>query len=227
MEGLLVRSFYLHPMLVDPVRRTVLPGGPIDSHYVRDCCPDLTECHVVDDSDDLVVFELSPAGRVISNERPGRGVSPLRLAAVAANCDRHQLSYWHRAIRLHSGEIDARWVAVEEASAGLSRLVERYRPYGPLLVATYGLLKFWGQRRSAYGRTYRRIRRYARDATKALQRGVADAREIPKRLRPRVTSKQIARPARVGWHRAAKVLKLGLKRIRREGAVGRVLWTRR
>ena len=87
VEGLLVRSLYLHPMLVDPVRRTLMPGGPIDSHYVRDCCPDLTECHVVDDSDDLVVFELSPAGRVIGKESVRRGVSPLRLAAVAANCD--------------------------------------------------------------------------------------------------------------------------------------------
>ena len=96
VEGLLVRSFYLHPMLVDPVRRTTMPGGPIDSHYVRDCCPDLTQCHVVDDSDDLVVFELSPAGRVISNASSRRGVSPLRLAAVAANCDRHQLSLFQK-----------------------------------------------------------------------------------------------------------------------------------
>ena len=218
-----MRSFYLHPMLVDPVRRTVLPGGPIDSHYVRDCCPDVTECHVVDDSDNLVVFELSPAGRVISNERPGRGISPLRLAAVAANCDQHQLSYWHRAIRLHSGEIDVRWTTVEEASARLSRLVERYRPCGPLLVATYGLLKFWGQRRSAFGRTYRRIRRYTRDANKALRHGVADAREVPKRLRPRVSSKQIARPARLLFHRAAKAGRLGLKRIRRRVPLGEML----
>ena len=27
LEGVLVRSLYLHPMLVDPVRRTALPGG--------------------------------------------------------------------------------------------------------------------------------------------------------------------------------------------------------
>jgi hypothetical protein len=223
VEGLLVRSFYLHPMLVDPVLRTLMPGGPIDSHYVRDCCPDLTQCHVVDDSDDLVVFELSPAGRVISNERSRRGVSPLRLAAVAANCDRHQLSHWQRPIRLRAGNLDARWTAVEQASARLARQVERYRPYGPVLVKTYSLLKSWGQRRSAYGRTYRRVRRYARDVRKALQRRVANAREVPKTLRPRVTSKQIARPAKVLWHQAAKTLKLRFKRIRRDAFVGRVL----
>jgi len=223
VEGLLVRSFYLHPMLVDPVRRTLMPGGPIDSHYVRDCCPDLTECHVVDDSDDLVVFELSPAGRVIGKESVRRGVSPLRLAAVAANCDQHQLSHWQRAIRLHAGEIDARWTAVEEASARLSRQVERYRPCGPLLVAMYGLLKFSGQRRSAYGRTYRKIRRYARDARKASQRGADNALEVLKRSRPRVTSKQIARPVRLWFHRAAKAGRLGLKRVRRRVLSGEML----
>ena len=213
--GLLVRSFYLHPMLVDPVRRTVMPGGPIDSHYVRDCCPDLTQCHVVDDSDDLVVFELSPVGRLISNESARRGVSSLRLAAVAANCDRHQLSHWQCPIRLHAGNLDERWNAAEGASARLARKVERCRPYGPVLIAAYGLLKSWGQRRAAYGRAYRGIRRHARDARKAWQRSAASARGVPKTLRPRVTSKQIARPARLLFHRAAKAARLGLKRIRR------------
>ena len=227
VEGVLVRSFYLHPMLVDPVRRAMMPWGPIDSHYVRDCCPDLTQCHVVDDSDDLVVFELSPAGRGISNESSRRSVSPLRLAAAAANCDRHQLSYWQRPIRLHAGSLDARWTAVEQASFGLARQLERYHPYAPVLVTAYSVLKLWGQRRSAYGRTYRGIRRHARDVRKALQRRVADAREAPKTLRPRATAKQIVRPARVLWHRLGKAVKRRLKRIRREGSVGRVLWPRR
>lgn len=226
MEGLLVRSFYLHPMLVDPLRRTQMPGGPIDSHYVRDCCPDLTQCHVVDDSDELVVFELSPAGRVISDESPRRGVSLLRLVAVAATCDRHQLSHWQRPIRLHAGDLDERWTEVEQASSRLARPVERYRPYGLALVTMYGLLKFLDQRRTAYGRTYRGARRYARDVRRAFLRRVANARDVAKTLRPRFPSKQIARPARLLWHRAAKTLKLRLKRIRRDGSGG-VLWTRR
>ena len=215
VEGLLVRSFYLHPMLVDPVRRMLMPGGPIDSHYVRDCCPDLTQCQVVDDSDDLIVFELSPAGRVISNERSRRGVSPLRLSAVAANCDRYQLSHWQRPIRLHAGDLDERWTAVEKASSRLVRDVERYRPYGPGLVTIYGLLKVLGQRRAAYGRIYRRARRYARDVRRALLRRVANARDVAKTLRPRFPSKQIARLAKLLWHRAAKTLTLRLKRMRR------------
>ena len=215
LDGLLVRSFYLHPMLVDPVRRDAMPGGPVDSHYVRDCCPDIAQCHVVEDSDDLVVFELSPVGRVISNERSGRGIPPLRLAAVASKCNGHQLSHWQHPIRLHAGELDERWIAAESESSRLARRVERYRPYGPLMIAGYRFLKVWGQRRAASGRTYRRLRGVARDIRKALQRRIIEVGRVRKALRAPVTSKQIARPAKLFVHRAAKTSRVGLKRIRR------------
>jgi len=215
MDGLLVRSFYLHPMLVDPVRRDVMPGGPVDSHYVRDCCPDITQCHVVTDSDDLVVFELSPVGRVISNERPSQGMPPWRLAAVAANCDGHQLSHWHHPIRLHAGDLDERWNSAQAESARLTRRVDRYRPFGSLLIGVYAWQKAWGQRRAAAGRSYRRWRGVARDVQKALRRRITGVGDVRKALRPPLTSKQFARPARLLVHRAAKTSKVSLKRIRR------------
>ena len=215
IEGLLVRTFYLHPMLVDPVRRTAMPGGPIDSHYVRDCCPDIADCYVVDDSDELVVFELSPTSRAISNERSGLGVSPLRLAGIAALCNGHQLSHWQRTIRLHAGDLDERWTAVERESSALARRVDRYRPFGSLIVTVFGLLKWSGQRRAAYGRTYRLLRGRAQDVWKELQRWTADVRDIRKRFRPPVTSKQISRPAKLFMHRAAKKSRASLKQIHR------------
>ncbi len=215
IEGLLVRTFYLHPMLVDPVLRTAMPGGPIDSHYVRDCVPDVAQCYVVDDSDELVIFELSPTGRAISNERSGLGVSPLRLAGVAARCNGHQLSHWQQPIRLHAGDFDQRWTAAERDSSALARRVERYRPFGSLVVTAFSLLKWSRQRRAAYGRTYRRVRGYVWDIRKALQRTVSDARHLPKELRPPLTSKQISRAAKLVVHRAAKGGRVSVKRLRR------------
>ena len=215
IEGLLVRTFYLHPMLVDPVVRTAMPGGPIDSHYVRDCCPNVADCHVVDDSDELIVFELSPTARLISNERSGLGVSPLRLAGVAALCNGHQLSHWQSAIRLHSGDFDQRWTAAARDSSALARRVERYRPFGSLVVTAFSLLKWSRQRRAAYGRTYRQWRGRAQDIRRELQRWTADVSDLRKVFRPPVTSKQISRPAKLFMHRAAKKSKTGLKQIRR------------
>jgi hypothetical protein len=214
-DGLLVRTFSLHPLLVDPVNRTHLPGGPIDSHYVMHACPDLTQCHIADDSDEFAVFELSPEARVIGNQFRRRGISAARLAAIAATCNSHQRAYWNYPIRLHAGDLDAGWRAVEEESLALVRAVNRYRWLGPALVAGYSLRKIWRQRCAASGRTYRRARGYVRDLGKAVDRQVNGLRGARKALRPPVTSKQIARPARLLIHRAAKKSKTGLKQIRR------------
>ena len=214
-HGVIVRTFSLHPLLVDPVNRTHVPGGPIDSHYVMHACPDLAQCHVVEDSDELAVFELSPEGRVIGNQFRRRGISAARLAALAETCNRHQQQYWDRSIRLHAGELDERWTAVEADSLALVRAVNRYRSIAPLLIAGFQLRKFWRQRCAASGRTYRRARGSVREAGRVLGRGVKNVREARKLLRPPLTSKQISRPAKLFMHRTAKHGKAGLKRIGR------------
>lgn len=216
LDGVLVRSLYLHPMLVDPVLRAKLPGGPIDSHYVRDCCPDVRDCHVVDDSDELIVFELSPVGREIGREIQRDGVSVLRLAAAAANCDRHQLSYWRRPIRLHAGALDEQWTAVESASSRFAGTFERCRPYGPALVVVLECRKWLRRRYDAYQTSLRKARRrYPQIMRRARQQAEACGRGVRKVLRPPITGKQIARPAKLLFHRAARAWKLKLKRIRR------------
>ena len=216
LQGVLVRSLYLHPMLVDPVRRTALPGGPIDSHYVRDCCPDLKQCHVVDDSDELIVFELSPVDRAIGRQIQRHGVSLLRLAAASASCDRHQLSNWQHTIRIHAGEGDERWTAVEAASSRFARGFERCRSWGPVLVVMFEWLKMLRRRQDAYETALRKAqRRYPRAARRARQQAEDSARILRKAMRPPVTAKQVGRPAKMLFHRAAKVWKLRVKRIHR------------
>ena len=216
LDGILVRSFFLHPILVDPVYRTTLPGGPIDSHYVRDCCPDLTQVEVVDDSDDLAMFELSPDERLIGNRIRRRGVSVLRLATVAARCNRHHRSYWSRPIRLHAGEFDERWTEAERLSATLAASVERYRPLGPALLVMFQTLRMLRRRREAYATRLRKARRRtARFVYELREDSAASSRELRKALRPPVPAKQFARPAKLILHRAARAFSLGLKRIRR------------
>ena len=73
IEGMLIRAFYLHPMLVDPVHRMELPKTTIDGHYLMQSCPDLNRCVVVNDSDELVAFEPTPSRRVVGNHDRRRG----------------------------------------------------------------------------------------------------------------------------------------------------------
>ena len=193
LEGILVRALHLHPLLVDPVRRSELPRGTIDGHYLMRCCPKLKECHVVEDSDEFAVFELTPAERNIGAQAARRGVSLLRLAAVSGTCDRYQLSHGQRVIRLHAGELGDRWSGVEAESLKLVRALERCRPYGPALFRIFTTINVWRQRSDAWARSMRR------------------------RLRPPVSTKQVLRPAKLAFHRAVKQGRLQVKRIRRHG----------
>ena len=216
LEGILVRSFFLHPILVDPVHRTRLPGGPIDSHYIRDCCPDLSTVKVVEDSDTLAVFELSPEMRLIGNRIHRKGVSVLRLATVAARCNRYHLSYWTHAIRLHGGEFSVPWADAERQSAALAAAVERYRPAGALLHIGFQALRTLRRRREAYSATLHKTRRrVGRARYEIRERSAYAARRIRKAMRPPVTAKQLARPVRLWYGRAAKLWSRGVKRILR------------
>lgn len=201
LEGILVRSLHMHPLLLDPTRRGELPRATIDGHYLMRCGLKLRECHLVDDSDELVVFELTPSERNIRNDGRRGGVSLTRLAAVASNCDRFQMAHWQRPVRLHAGELDARWDAADADSRRLVHELERYLPYGPAFFTVYRWLRIARQRRERYGRA-------VRDAL------------------PRLTSKQILRPARLLGHRASKTVKLQLKRMRRNRSVVKILPSR-
>ena len=190
IDGLLVRSLHMHPLLLDPVRLEA-PDGTIDGHYLRRCCPMPEQIHLVDDSDELAIFELTPDARKIGNRGRGHGISVLRLAAVAARCDSYQLSHWRRPVRLHAEDVDGRWAAAEAASARFVEELERYGVYGPMLHRWYRSARVWRQRRERYLRTVRRT------------------------WRRRVTLKQIGRPARLAIHRALKAYQRRIKRAER------------
>lgn len=122
-EGILARSFYLHPLMVDPVHDVPPKSGfTLDAKYLTGACPVRAEIHVVTDSDELCLFELSPVDAAVIHTRAG-GMSPWRAATQLSRCDPHQRYYWTLAIRIHRGEIGAAWHTVEKESARFARQV--------------------------------------------------------------------------------------------------------
>ena len=101
-EGLVARSFHLLPLMVDPVRRNVVPKGTIDGHYLMRCCPRRDQVHVVTDSDEFVMFDLTAAAVRSSGTRRGT-ISPGRVAAVASRCDAFQRANWSVCMAATSG----------------------------------------------------------------------------------------------------------------------------
>ena len=220
LDGILVRSLHLHPLMIDPVVRTLVPQGTVDGHYLMECCPDPDQFVVVTDSDDFALFELTPAVRTVGNTGRRGGVSMLRLAAMVARCDSHQRSHWERLIRIHANDIDGRWTAAEAESAAFVVRLDRYRPLGPALARVYRARKIWGRRLAGYARTMRRTAKHegramGRAVRKSVRRQANDARAVSKAFQPQWVFKRIARSTKLAYHRAAKAGKLGLKRMRR------------
>lgn len=122
-EGLLVRGFHMHPILVRPAERDVLPQVTIDDDYVLHACPHTTDLHVVTDSDDVLTFEFTSA------DDRWQAILPWpqtvhRVAAwaqVAANA-RHRELVSH-VVRVHDRDLGEKWrVAEVRSDAVVSRV---------------------------------------------------------------------------------------------------------
>lgn len=191
-QGLLARCLHLHPLMVDPLTSASLRGSN-DGRYVQRVCPDPATVHVVADSDELQMFELTRAQRTVLPSR-GAGASTWRTAAVAATCDRLQLGYFrHQTIRVHAGDFDDRWTVAALASDAFAGRVVNLLPYGRALRRYFVFLEHTRQRRDRYRRVWRRTR-------------------------PDIRLKQMVRPVRLTMHRSAKMLRKTTRRVLRQVA---------
>ena len=59
-EGVLLRCFHLHPLMVKPQGPLAEFKSTIDDDLALRACPDSSRDYVVTDSDELLAFEMSP-----------------------------------------------------------------------------------------------------------------------------------------------------------------------
>ena len=188
-EGLLARCLHLHPLMVDPMSQA-LPRGTVDGRYVFRACPDFSRVHVVTDSDELQMFELTPGTRVVVRSR-GAGASAWRVAGVASACDAHQVGYWRTScVRLHTSDFNERWTETAAAADAFVGRVQRLYPYGRLARRWFSLRERARQRRERYSRAWRS-------------------------RQPRLPLKQMLRPLRLATHRSTKMLRRSTRQLRR------------
>lgn len=214
-DGLLARSFHLHPLMLDPTSAKAMPKGTVDGDYLARACPDPALVHVVVDSDEFVLFELTradrpvhPCGKDVPAERrqalvdtgrvrsTGAGVAIWRATSVAARCDDFQLRFWQDfTIRIHGGDLDPRWATAEAtATAFVSAVMRRCRPFGIKSRRWFKWLERWRQRQDRYRQAWRR------------------------RV-PRIRLKQVLRPVRLAPARVSKRLRKATRQWRRQAGV--------
>lgn len=212
-NGLLARCFHLHPLMVDPMRAVPLHIGTNDGPYLAEACPDFSRVHVVADSDELQMFEITTAERQVIGVTKS-GLSSWRAAIVAERCDALQMHFWQsHPIRLHADVVDDRWHGIAATAETFARRVVRERPHA-------GLADFWfkwsgkfGKRVGAYEKSLRRHSR--RVSFGPVQRWAARQMRTLERRRPILNVKRFQRPVKLFVHRAAKASRLKLKRIHR------------
>jgi hypothetical protein len=192
----------------------VMPKGTIDGSYTSQACPDLAKIHVVTDSDEFAVFELTAATRsdgargriaagasrqalvdIAATVSRGPGAAVWRTAAVAARCDAFEVEYFRRhPIRMHAGAVDSEWASAEAASAAfVRRVMWRLGPFGM------------------------RSPRWYKCVEGARQLHDRQRRALRRRI-PRLRLKSVLRPTRIAKDRIGKTLRRTTRRFLRRVA---------
>ncbi|MGD0720661.1 MAG: hypothetical protein ABR970_06380 [Roseiarcus sp.] len=112
-QGLVLRCFHLHPLLVKSQTKFAQFTSTIDDDLALIACPDPASEHVIVDSDEILAFELSsPSHKVGSPFAKNSVLSVAGWTEVGANA-RHRELVRHT-IRLHAKPIDPKlWAPVE------------------------------------------------------------------------------------------------------------------
>lgn len=214
-EGLIARCLSLHPLMIDPMRAVTLTEGTNDGPYMAQACPDLARVHVVTDSDELQMFELSS---MKNDARRGAGAMVWRVAAMAAMCDAQQLAIWQRSdICLHASDMNDRWQAAAAEAQEFADRVVRRRGYARFVLRWIRRAERIRKRPGEYLNVWTSKRHYVR--AKRLARMAERPAKLWKRCRASVARKQVLRPLRLATHRSAKAFRKSTRRIFRQMAM--------
>jgi hypothetical protein len=124
-DGILARCYHLHPLMVNPLVRGLLPSSTVDADYTPLACPDPQSLYVAEDSDEIAGFEIS------AREQFGNFKARKFSAADTAFYARYWTQSHHRKfvrhpIRFHGSSLSPQWQEVERLSDRVLDKVELY-----------------------------------------------------------------------------------------------------
>jgi hypothetical protein len=131
-QGLLIRATHLHPIAVRPVDMDTRLITNLDGDFVGCCCPDVSQLHIVTDSDEMCALEFSNAD-YLEGFYPDAPLSRAeQIAFIEKNTDSHHRNHLRRCIRIHAAEIGNEWRQVEaESEAVITELLREFESRSP------------------------------------------------------------------------------------------------
>jgi hypothetical protein len=151
-KGLVARCLHLHPLVVIPRDRSVVPRGTIDGDYMGRAGLLPSDFHFLNDSDQAFSCDITRRD-YLSPPPPGRA-SVDRIAGWAwRNTNAAHRRYIGQRMLVHSEDLDAQWQMVSaESDRVVDAILTRLESTGPerlLRVAQWVLLDWRGELRRA------------------------------------------------------------------------------
>jgi hypothetical protein len=138
-EGLLLRCFHLHPLMVKSQVPFAAFSSTIDDDLAPRACPDPDGDYVVADSDELLAFELSGRDRIVGTICPKGSLHGVAGWAEAGTNARHRILI-DTPIRVHTGPMSKElWEGRIAESNGIVQEITRLNA-----LATHRLLSRHG-----------------------------------------------------------------------------------
>ena len=117
-EGFLARCFHLHPLMINPQIKNILPKGTVDGEFISQCIPDISDVYIVDDSDELTVCEVSNLhhhNNVTIQDNTPINISQIREWVPVNATLQHRFALLKK-IRIHTDKISDKWQQIENDS---------------------------------------------------------------------------------------------------------------
>jgi len=126
-EGLLKRCFHMHPLMIHPAKKNVLPIGTIDgSNYLDLVCPKVEDFYIVQDSDEIMSVGITPLAHSTNNlirQDAESSVAEVVDWAKRETSNCHRYFVQHK-LKIHAEELlEERWKEVEaESDAAIDKI---------------------------------------------------------------------------------------------------------
>lgn len=113
-EELIARCWHLHPLMVHPESKACSFESTIDDDFISAACSQAECVHVVTDSDEMVLFDLTEEDRYDTIIEAGQATPESAVKAMQGRLEEMNFYYFEKKIRFHT--TDERFESIEKFS---------------------------------------------------------------------------------------------------------------
>jgi hypothetical protein len=125
-EGLLGRFFYGMPLMIYPRIKNVSLYATVDIHYAYQACPNMEDHYLCQDSDEIVMFDLTSNSRNCVGFPKG---SLEHLLYFSEHLNEYQLEHGRHVIQMHTGiKKPDKWLEIQNQSDKICETIYSRRP---------------------------------------------------------------------------------------------------